>query len=69
MAAPIIESLKNQIKEIQAKIEKIQEDCSHPPLVLQKIHKSNTGNYDPSNDSYWIDFHCQLCDKRWRQDQ
>jgi uncharacterized lipoprotein len=31
-------------------------------------HVSDTGNYDPSSDKYWTEFHCALCDKRWSKD-
>ena len=41
--------------------------CKHPNL--EKTHKSNTGNYDPSADSYWIEFKCPDCNKFWMEDQ
>lgn len=65
----IIEELKNKITELQNKISEIQNQCSHPESSLEKEYKGITGNYDPSADSYWIEFHCQLCDKQWMEDQ
>lgn len=60
----IIEDLKSQIKALEAQIKEVQDQCSHPKGVLKAKNASNTGNpYE--RDSYWIDYHCQLCDKRW----
>ena len=59
-------------QEIKAKIEKLneelrvhQERCPH--LDLTKKHGANTGNYDPSSDSYWITYYCPLCEKGWTE--
>ncbi len=43
----------------------LQALCIHPLHAVQVHHDSNTGNYDPSADSYWTDHKCCLCDKRW----
>ena len=56
----IIDTNHNSLKMLQDK-------CTHPDVT--KEYKSNTGNYDPSADSYWINLHCPDCDKRWREDQ
>lgn len=64
----IVQQLREEIAERQAKISEIQEQCSHPEAAVTKKHGSNTGNYDPSADCYWTDFHCSLCDKRWQLD-
>lgn len=45
----------------------LQAECTHPNVV--KKYDANTGNYDPTADSYWIDFTCPDCRKRWREDQ
>lgn len=65
----MIHKLKEQIKRIQAEIEAIQEECSHPLACRITKNKSNTGNYDPESDSYWTEHTCQLCEKRWITDQ
>jgi hypothetical protein len=59
--------LKAQISELNLKIAKIQEECSHPQYCLDVKHRSSTGNYDPSQDCYWTEYHCQLCDKHWSE--
>lgn len=65
----IVTEMKEQIKALEEKISKIQEQCSHPPLAVKSKNGSNTGNYDPSQDSYWTDYHCTLCDKHWTTPQ
>jgi hypothetical protein len=60
--------LKQKIKELQDQINVIQAKCSHPDEAVEKKHDSNTGNYDPSNDCYWTNLHCHLCDKHWTVD-
>lgn len=64
-----LQQIDAEIKKLQEERLAIQEQCCHPSLVLEKIYKSNAGNYDPSCDCYWIDYHCGLCDKRWSEDQ
>ena len=46
---------------------KLQDLCTHP--VATENHRSNTGNYDPSADSYWIEYKCPDCDKFWIKEQ
>jgi hypothetical protein len=64
-----LQKIKLQIEELKQEVIDIQEQCTHPPLVLVKEYNSNTGNYDPSQDCYWINYHCELCEKRWREEQ
>ena len=64
-----IKELKATLDEVNAKIKKIQEECSHPEPCLEKIPKANTGNWDPSEDSYWYSCYCSLCEKRWTEPQ
>ncbi len=55
-----VSKLHDQLKELQA-------ECQHPNV--NKEYKGDTGNYDPTCDSYWIDWRCPDCVKRWRTDQ
>jgi len=64
-----VEELKQEIHKLHNEIHQIQEECSHPSLCVTKEPKSNDGHYDPSNDSYWYECHCGLCDKQWHEDQ
>ncbi len=49
-------------------INHIQDTCKHPEDKVEYKNKSDTGNWD-NNDSYWADYHCLRCDKRWSDDQ
>lgn len=55
-----INKLNDQLKELQSL-------CPHPDVT--KKYKGNTGNYDPSADCYWIEWHCPDCGKYWITDQ
>lgn len=66
--------IKNKYKLIKAELEKwnhelkaLQEYCNHSKENVVKKHKSNTGNYDPSSNSHWIDFECLDCGKKWTE--
>lgn len=52
---------------LKGELASLQKKCKHP--VVSKVYRADTGNYDPSCDSYWIDCHCLNCDKRWSEDQ
>jgi len=64
----IIAKLRAEIAERESKIHAIQAECSHPLAAVTEKKGANTGNYDPSSDCYWTDYHCDLCDKNWRVD-
>jgi len=57
--------LRQEIEERQKTIDRIQAACSHLEDCVIKDNKGNTGNWDPSQDSYWTEFHSELCDKHW----
>lgn len=57
---------RNQLKwDTEERI--LQEKCPHPDV--SKKYCGNTGNYDPSADSYWIEFRCPDCKKFWTVEQ
>lgn len=61
-------SLKKALKardDAQAKIKSIQKKCTHPDQYCQYIYHSDTGNWSPSDDSYWTDYFCSRCLKHW----
>lgn len=60
-------SIDRRETKLAKELKELQELCSHKNV--SKLHKANTGNYDPSADSYWIEFHCPDCQKRWYVDQ
>jgi len=61
------ESIDRREEKLARELSKLQALCTHPNL--EKTHKSNTGNYDPSADSYWIEYRCPDCRARWNEDQ
>ena len=57
---------KNQLKwDTEEKI--LQNLCPHPNA--SKKHCGDTGNWDRSEDSYWIEYKCPDCKKFWTVDQ
>jgi hypothetical protein len=60
-------SIDRREEKLAKELAKLQAACQHPGVV--KKYGGSTGNYDPSADSYWIDFNCPDCHKRWRTDQ
>ena len=56
----------NKISKWEQELTTFQDNCSNKYAV--KTHKSNTGNYDPSCDSYWTEFKCPDCGKFWVED-
>ena len=65
----IIEKLKSQIIEAQAKIKEIQAECSHPLIARETENRGSTGNYDDPEGSYWTNHTCGLCEAKWTTDQ
>lgn len=61
------ESIDRREEKLAKELAKLQSLCTHPNV--NKTHKSNTGNYDRSADSYWIEFVCPDCRKRWIEEQ
>lgn len=66
--------VKRRLKTIQKNQDKwklaekdLQDSCPH--VNVDKKYKGNSGNYDPSADSYWIEYRCPDCGKFWTEDQ
>lgn len=60
-------SIDRREEKLAKELAKLQATCAHPDV--EKTYMSNTGNYDPTADSYWIDFYCPDCRKRWTEEQ
>jgi hypothetical protein len=65
----IIADLNAQIAKLRLQIATIQSECSHPESTRKSTPGADTGNYDPSQDWYWIDHECLLCEKKWTEDK
>jgi hypothetical protein len=61
------DTLQRRIQKSNQDLTMLRNECGHPNVT--KKYGSNTGNYDPSSDSYWIDWHCPDCGKFWTTDQ
>lgn len=48
-------------------IQLLQSICPHPTPT--KRYRGDTGNYDKSEDTYWIEWHCPDCEKHWTSSQ
>lgn len=45
----------------------LQNLCPHPDV--SKTYRGDSGNWDRSDDCYWIEFNCPDCNKYWVEDQ
>ncbi len=59
--------INRKIALLYEELHKHQVKCKH--LKVSKTYKGDTGNYDPSQDCYWIDYKCPTCLKIWREAQ
>lgn len=46
---------------------KLRRDCPHPTPTLK--YCGSSGNWDRSDDAYWIEWHCPDCDLHWTTSQ
>ena len=58
--------IKKKIADLSVELSRLQAECEHPNAVGK--YESNTGNYDPHCDSYWIECKCPDCGKFWMVD-
>lgn len=54
-------------KKLSDELKELQEKCTHQGNLTYKYNGSS-GNWD-RNDSYWIEWHCKDCGKRWNTSQ
>jgi len=60
-----------KLAKLHAELVELKQQChdtGHGGVLTGK-YGANTGNWSSTDDSYWVDFHCPLCDKRWTEDQ
>lgn len=65
----LVTKYSSDIDKLWKKIKSVRSKCRHPKRFRTKIHKSNTGNYNPHQDSYWTENTCHICNKYWTEDQ
>lgn len=59
--------IKSALMNANAELKILQNECTHEGLIVE--HRGNTGNYDPSNNCYWTENTCPVCEKYWTEDQ
>lgn len=62
-----VDRIHNAFTKLQKDLKRLQDECTHPNV--EKEYKADTGNWDRGDDSYWINFDCPDCRKRWMEDQ
>lgn len=62
-----IKSLEWMIKEHQARIKVLRNECDHPAEKRTYKYESDIGNWSKSDDTYWVNIECQ-CGKKWSLD-
>lgn len=55
------------ISLLNANIRFFRQICKHEDTTRK--YRADTGNYDPSQDRYWIECVCEICGKHWTEDQ
>ena len=61
-----VSRLNKHISDARQRIKELQEECPHTNVT--KTYEGDGGGYD-YKASYWIDFVCLDCGKRWTEDQ
>lgn len=64
---PKIQHKLDLIEELYKEIKEVQAVCTHKGLVGK--YGADTGNYCSQDDSYWVDFTCPECGKKWTETQ
>jgi hypothetical protein len=47
----------------------LRKQCPHPLIARTSENHGNSGNWDRSEDSYWTNHICGLCNLRWSTGQ
>lgn len=67
----IFKAKKQELDIKQVKLFKellvLQDTCPHQDLTYK--YEGSSGNWDRSDDIYWIDWKCQDCGKAWSTSQ
>ena len=58
-----VERIINMRHTLMVELVAIQKACPHNDKTGR--YGSNTGNYDPSADCYWINVSCEDCGRTW----
>lgn len=59
-------SIDKAIAHQKEKLADLQANCPHENKVA--LHRSSTGNYDPDQNSYWVEYSCIDCGLRYTEE-
>ncbi len=62
------QQIEAKIKKAYEALSELRKECNHSGDLVYKLD-GNTGNWDKSEDSYWINWICNDCGKRWTTSQ
>lgn len=57
--------LRSKIIPYAVEMKIIQDRCKHSETI--KKYGGSTGNYDKSEDCFWVEYTCVDCDKKWTE--
>ncbi len=57
---------KARIVKMEAHIRIIQKSCFHIPMYVDLAYGGDSGNWAPTDDCNWTDYHCTVCDAEWK---
>lgn len=60
-------AISRRQENLRMALEALRGECPHAAPVYK--YYGNTGNYDPSEDNYWINWSCPDCGARWNTPQ
>lgn len=63
-AIPAVKQHRKVIRKLEKEIDKYKKQCKHENCLA--LYESNTGNYDPDADIYWVNIKCLSCKKTFR---
>lgn len=56
-------TIEKHMDRLEEELSQLQLICSHSNA--SKTYRGDTGNYDKTADSYWIEYKCSDCRKFW----
>lgn len=57
------EVLMDHLNKVNTHIEMLRNQCAHPDATCE--YGADVGNYDPSENCYFVKYTCPDCGKRW----
>ena len=58
-----VQEINKEISRLHYVKLQIQAECEHIEKISEET--GDTGNYDKTQDKYWTENYCPICEKRW----